>query len=243
MVPDPQIENLNLELTERSVQVESYKIDQEIQNAIIKQLERELETKLSEKNKELEFSKSMNDELISSVSGIEDQNEKLQLELEVQKKENENLTNELTNFQSQLAESQAENIEITHLLVDMKVSSHEQISGLQSDIQNLNERLDLFRNEFVTANNKLQVQIHENEIIKNERDSLLCQNSKLARKAYRRKNQRAAFSKKFRKIIHLRKYKRKRPLLSNDAITSKSDGSLKIKLVKSQLTWKCVNLK
>lgn len=281
LVPDPQIDHLNLELAKKNKEFQFSKTDNEIQDAIIKQLEREMRTKLLEKDEEIQLITRKNDELKATAGFIEHQNAKLNLELEMQEKQRAVLKNEVTNLNNQMATTRSENIDINLSMVELKIDNDgqvKQISDLHSEVLNLTDRLDQFRNEFVAANNKLQVQIQENEIIKNERDSLLHRNSQLIMDVYTLKlqvdNNKNAYEllgtlrKKYDDLllssgaIHARwnnqvdlshgkikikifqkNLKRKRKLLKmRNGLKCSSSGNLKIKLVKSKFTWRCVKL-
>lgn len=269
LVPDPEIEVLNSALTKKSTEFEFLTTDNEIQKAIVKYLEKESNDKLLEKDEELLKSSKRNDELKSSASCMQLQNEKLKLELEMQEKQQANLTTEITDLKNQLAASQTKNIEITNSTVALKEYHREQIkqiSDLHSEILNLTERLDQFRGLFVAANNKLQVQLQENEVIKIERDSLLSRNTQLIKKSYSIKLQGGnkfntqQLSRLIRKKYNdhprsaigtfqsrrsnkmdlienkLKNHLNKKLLLHHQ---TSNDVNLKIKLIKSKLSWIC----
>lgn len=185
LVPDPEIEDLNVELSKRNKEYEFLQTSYEIQDAIIKQLDKEMSTKLVEKDEALMFSQQRNDELKLTMTSMQHLNDKLNLELQMQEKQQSYLTNEVTELKTLLAVSQTKNMEITNSTVTLKEYYREQvkqISDLHSEILNLTERLDQFRGQFVAADSKLQAQLQENELIKNERDTLLNQNSQLVNK-------------------------------------------------------------
>lgn len=183
LVPDPQIEVLNLDLTKKANEFQFLKADAEIQDAIIKQLER----KMNENDKVLKLSAIRNSELESKNDSIQHQNDKLKLELEMHEKQQTYLTTEVSRLRNQLAASQSEITEKTNSTVVLQGYYNEQvkqISHLHSEILNLTERLDQFRGLYVAANNRLQAQLQENEVMKNERSSLLSRNSQLIQNNY-----------------------------------------------------------
>lgn len=265
LVPDPEIEGLHLELTKKNKEYDFLITGNEIQDAIIKQLEKEMSENILAKDKELLLSTNKNDELKLRTSCMQHENEKLKLDLEIQEKQRANLTNEITDLKNQLAASQTKNIEITNSTVALKEYYREQvkqISDLQAEILNSTERLDQFRALFVAANNKLQLQLQENEVVKNERNSLLKRNSQLTNKMYSLKLQ--VGNKFLRKIkqkyndlprsaVGTCRYRResrmgflrtkleknhlKKP---NKSLQRCGNENLKIKLVKSKLSWVCV---
>lgn len=264
LVPDPEIEDLNLELAKKNKEYEFLQTSNEIQDAIIKQLDKEMSTKLMEKNEELLFSQARNAKLQVTSSNVEYQNQKLKLELEMQEKQQDCLRNEVTDLKSQLVASQSKNTEITNSTAVLKEFYREQvkqISDLHSEILSLTERLDQFRGLYVSANTKLQVQLQEHEIVKNERDALLNRNSQLVKSIYNLKLQLD------NKILHKIKKKYNRLPLSAGTFLSKKrrqvdcvehklkeksvlhltkkwncvrNNDLKIKLVKSKIRWVCV---
>ncbi|KAG4068522.1 hypothetical protein HA402_004863 [Bradysia odoriphaga] len=183
LVPDPEIEVLNLELTKTTKKFEFAAIDNEIQGAIIKQLEKQL----SAKDELLLLSAKQNDELKSNSNFILHQRDKLKLELELQEKQQLHLTSELSDVRNQLQASQAKNIEITSSTVTLKEYYREQvmqISDLHAQILDLTERLDQFRSMFAATDNKLQAQLQANQVMEKERDSLLSRNTHLYQKMY-----------------------------------------------------------
>lgn len=250
LVPDPEIEVLNLALTRKTKEFEFLATDNEIQDAIIKHLEKESKDQLVRKEEELLFSSKRNDELTTSASKMQHQNEKLKLELAMQEKQQTDLTNEVTELKNQLSASQSKNVEITNSTVALKEYYREQIkqiSDLHLEILNLTERLDQFRGLFVAVNNKLQVQLQENEVIKNERNSLLRRNSQLIKK---HRSIKLLVSNKFNaqqlsRTIRKKYYARSRSGTFQPKRNYEMDRfqdselNLKIKLVKSKPSWIC----
>lgn len=271
LVPDPEVETLNLALTKKTAQFQFLTNDNELQKAIVEYLEKEMNAKLLEKDEELLQSSKRNDELKSNASYMQLLIEKLKLELEMEEKQQANLTTELTDVKNQLAASQTKNIEITNSTVALKEYHREQIkqiSDLHSEILNLTERLDQFRGLFVAANNKLQVQLQENEVLKNDRNSLLSRNSQLIKKNYNMKLQVGnefnaqqlsrtirkkyndlprsaigAFQPRFSNEVDLLQTKLKNHLKTKQKLLqhhqTNNDVNLNIKLVKSKLSWIC----
>lgn len=268
LVPDPEVEALNLSLTKKTAEFQFLTTDNEIQQAMVQYLTEELQKKLLEKDEELLQSSKRNEELISNASCMQLLNEKLRLELEMQEKQQANLTTESTYLKNQLAASQTKSIEITNSTIALKEYHREQvkqISDLHSEILNLTERLDQFRGLFVAANNKLQVQLQENEVLKNERNSLLSRNSQLIKKNYNMKLQVGkefnaqqlprtirkkyndlprsaigAFQPRFSNKVQtkLKNHLKKNQKLLQHRRTN-NDVNLNIKLVKSKLNWIC----
>lgn len=192
LVPDPEIDDLKVQLNQKTKELNFSKTDNEIQDAMIKQLEYEMLAQLLVKDEELKLNKRTFDELKSSTSSIRNVNEELKQQLKVEKNQNVILITEVKNLKVQLAASEKKNLELIYSGDYLKQNNQEQakqILDLHAEISNLTERLDQFRSEFVTANNKLQAQLQENETIKNERDSLMHKNSQLIMEAYNMKLQ------------------------------------------------------
>lgn len=259
LVPDPEIEVLSTELTKKSNDFEYLTTAHDIQDVVIKHLEKEL----SRKDEELASRAKKNDEIETSRSCLLHENEKLKLELNTKAKQQEHLTNDVADLIEQLATSQTKNIEISNSSNSLKGYYREQIkqnSELNIQMINLTEQLDQFRGLLLSANTALQVQIDENQMIKTERDTLFSRHALLSRntslilktlkmhmqqkfmisrmiRSYKRRS--LTFKEKMKiklEKIRFSKHHRKKKTESDQA----SNENLKLKLVKSKLNWKCV---
>lgn len=232
-MPDPETEALNLELKKQRKEFDILRIAHEIQDVIIKQLEK----KVIEKDEELSLNAKRKDEHSNYMLQM---NEKLRVDLQTQVEQYKLMVNETTDLRKQLEASQVRNVEIANETETLKAFYREQVEQISHDLQlqrvNLAEQLDQFRSLLVAANTKLQVQRQDNEVIKSEHSSLRKQNAELSLKIYRLKVQKFRNISLFKDMQTQRRYRRVR------SITKKPQtrNDLKIKLVKSTIHWKCV---